>query len=1017
MVTSGFDLVVMPEGGGARRSLLASSPHVVSALGAPAWTPDGLWIVAPMSVDGIDGLFAVPTDGSGRLGRVAANLSGMPANSVGAVVFPDPFPDVHWELDVKAAGPTVALSNPLDLPANTLDGWLGGITSDIATFFRADEATGSFVAVDWFAPGPWSQNPGVPTGGGGQINSEPPVAFASIGKLARPHRMDALPRTFNYFGMRAPQVADFETMFGFAPPEGTAISRIVDGQSQIVTFGGGLWRTASPQGTLVTVPPPVAEVAEAWLVQFGAPGIHGQPADARVTLGTPAQFHVDAVGVPPLKYRWHRAGDASGDLGATGDTLSIGAVRNEDLGEYRVEITDVHGTASSRAARLSAEGPLRIVSATASPGNPVPLGSDVTLAVTAVGSGTLTYQWFRNGLSIPDETSSTLVLHSAQPATGGAYTVRVTDAAGTLFGGPIPVLPDIPPGPFSDGFLALQPGIPGFTNAIAGDSGVARGSNATATSELGEPLIAGAPAHNSIWVSWVPATTGIATLDTAGSSFDTRLAVFRAPAADSPSLSNIVLAGGNDDADVGTHTSRVRVDVVAGTRYFVAVDGAALQRGTVVLSWGIEPTVQHVPRIISQSTSPNALPGQPLLLSVAVAPSVLVQTAFTWFRDGTAVPGAISGNLDLGSASIAVVGKYFADIRQTYADGTSQTTRSVPVDVQLYQRSNGSDPAFRAFDRLGDVLAQTGAGGGHAAALARSPRPVGLSRGVSGTQVFSTVGETVDPNEPTLCGAAGGASKWYPLTCDADGVVTVDTQGSTFDTVLAVFYDTGESEDPYLGMREVACNNDISGAEKTSSVSFCARAGNIYLVAVDGVGGASGIVQLHYAMSNADPKPSCPGPTIVCASRPARRVATQGTTVVLSARVGGTEPLELSWYHGATLVQKGPSASLVLPNVGVADAGTYTLRVSNDDGMTQRETASLAIATGDQPLLGYTPECDGSITFEIAGAKNTAYVVESSADLVAWTPLFTGSSTNGVQRLPVLDAGATAGKTFRARKF
>jgi hypothetical protein len=66
--------------------------------------------------------------------------------------------------------------------------------------------------------------------------------------------------------------------------------------------------------------------------------------------------------------------------------------------------------------------------------------------------------------------------------------------------------------------------------------------------------------------------------------------------------------------------------------------------------------------------------------------------------------------------------------------------------------------------------------------------------------------------------------------------------------------------------------------------------------------------------------------------------------------------------------------------------------------------------------LGYTPECDGSLLFEIAGAKNTPYVLEAATDFGAWTPLFTGSSTNGVLQLPVLSPAETVGKTYRARK-
>jgi hypothetical protein len=53
-------------------------------------------------------------------------------------------------------------------------------------------------------------------------------------------------------------------------------------------------------------------------------------------------------------------------------------------------------------------------------------------SVTAAGSGTLTYQWQKDGVDIPGATSSTFSLASAKPWHIGDYTVKVTDANGTI---------------------------------------------------------------------------------------------------------------------------------------------------------------------------------------------------------------------------------------------------------------------------------------------------------------------------------------------------------------------------------------------------------------------------------------------------------------------------------------------------------------------------------------------------------------------------------------------------------
>ncbi len=52
-------------------------------------------------------------------------------------------------------------------------------------------------------------------------------------------------------------------------------------------------------------------------------------------------------------------------------------------------------------------------------------GSDVTLAVSATGTGTLRYQWRCNGTSLPGATAARLTLTNAQPGQSGAYQVVV----------------------------------------------------------------------------------------------------------------------------------------------------------------------------------------------------------------------------------------------------------------------------------------------------------------------------------------------------------------------------------------------------------------------------------------------------------------------------------------------------------------------------------------------------------------------------------------------------------------
>ena len=56
-------------------------------------------------------------------------------------------------------------------------------------------------------------------------------------------------------------------------------------------------------------------------------------------------------------------------------------------------------------------------------------GSTISLSTTATGNG-LTYQWFKDGVSISGATNSTYSLSSATSANSGSYTVKITSSCG-----------------------------------------------------------------------------------------------------------------------------------------------------------------------------------------------------------------------------------------------------------------------------------------------------------------------------------------------------------------------------------------------------------------------------------------------------------------------------------------------------------------------------------------------------------------------------------------------------------
>jgi hypothetical protein len=190
---------------------------------------------------------------------------------------------------------------------------------------------------------------------------------------------------------------------------------------QYVAVGSG--------GTLVTAPFQDAD----------SPVITAQPSPANQTInaGGNATYTVTVTG-SALQYRWLKDGvpltDGAGVSGATTATLSLTGLDVLDAGDYRVSIWNGAGSALSIALTLTVNGPPIITV------HPVSATTSNTLTtnftVMAVGPGTPTYQWRKNGQPLSDGghysgvTTSKLTISSASGADEATYDVIVGNSFG-----------------------------------------------------------------------------------------------------------------------------------------------------------------------------------------------------------------------------------------------------------------------------------------------------------------------------------------------------------------------------------------------------------------------------------------------------------------------------------------------------------------------------------------------------------------------------------------------------------
>lgn len=372
-----------------------------------------------------------------------------------------------------------------------------------------------------------------------------------------------------------------------------------------------------------------------------------------------------------------------------------------------------------------------------------------------------------------------------------------------------------------------------FTNraTLSGAPWQPRASNATASKEPGEPNHGGDPGGHSLWWSWSSPVAGELTLTTAGSDFDTLLAVYTGG-----SLGSLAVV---DSQDAGQADEVIRFHALANTPYAIAVDGYGGATGQVVLNLAFQaspPNDDFAQRAIlsgadgtvrASNVAASKEPGETNRIAGYEAGRSLW---WSWQAPAVGRFTVTTAGSELDTLLSVWTGSTLGTLSCVAQQDNGQANESISIQTLAGTSYAFAVDAYRA--ATGQVVLNW------SFLLSPSNDHFANRRVLSGeaiSLVASNVAATLEPGEPRHAGKPTGSSLWWSWTPPASGPTRISTLGAAFDTVLAVY--TG---DTLSNLTMVAANDAALG----DAVEFDALGGTSYQIAVAGYNGLEGTFPL-----------------------------------------------------------------------------------------------------------------------------------------------------------------------------
>jgi hypothetical protein len=770
---------------------------------------------------------------------------------------------------------------------------------------------------------------------------------------------------------------------GIALPNGTSVLLQIP-SAQATDSGTYTVNISNPAGS-ISSPPVLVTIVN-------PPVITQQPQTKSVVAGSPASLAVTASGSAPLSYQWLKNGSTL--PGQTGAVLNIASVTANDAGNYSVSISNGAGNANSSTAILTVTpAPTKPEISMQPLGDAIASGNPVSLSVTATGTAPLQYQWYRNGLAIPNAQSSTFQIATARTADSASYSVSVSNGAGSVIstGAVITVLdaPTITQQPQSKSVTSGSPLSLAVTASGSGPlsyqwfkNGAVLANATSAILDLG--MAESAQAGNyyvaiSNGIGGTNSATGTVTVTPAPVPPRVSVQPLSQTAASGEPLTLSAAATGstplqyqwfrNGVSIQNATTDTFRIDAPKTTDsalYTVKISNAA---GSATS----EPALisfLDAPAVTQQPQSKSVTVGSTLNLAVSVSGSGPL--TYQWFKDGALLPGATGATLDLGGAEFTEAGRYYVTISNPVGS-TNSTIAAVLVTA-------APDPARISVQPLDQIVA--------------SGRPLRLSVVATGStplqyQWFRNGVAVQNENKDTLQIDAPKTSDTALYTVkvsNSAGAVTSTTAAITVLDPLVITQQpqsksvtigsplnlgvaaSGSTPMSYQWFKDGAPLPAATSSALDLGSAVSGEAGEYYVTISNPVGSTnSRIATVLVTAVQVLPRISV---------QPLDQMVASGKPLTLSVVATGSAPLQYQWLRNGGAIENANSDSLKIDAPQTTDSALYSVKISNTAGSV---TSAAAVITVLDPLI--ITEQPESQSVSINSALNLTVAASGSAPL------------------------------------